>query len=145
MGLFSWFKRQPKIVEIKNFSKIIGFNFDLLIFEGWEVGTSEVTDDESGFETTCIIPIIPNSYYNEFTKPLIKVIKSERLLNADTTMFKRNPNNIPYNYIRTFENKVIISFHSDEFIVEVYPFVYENNGFSEKLFSEKVIESFKWA
>jgi hypothetical protein len=153
MGIFYFLnKNQPKIVGTKTFAEIQGFSFQYPEFEGWEVHyTEKVSDGE-------FIVFFNNPDTILFdSPPSMRVIKSNYPYKGpnnstvqDNPNIKTSPGGIKYyaSYDNPAESEngfPYINFYADDSIVTIYPFMYEGNGYSEKVCANKIIKTFKFS
>lgn len=151
MGIFYFLKR-PKIIETKTFSEIPGFSFEYPVFKGWEFASiKKVSDSE-------YILYLNNPSNIDFdAAPQIKIVKSEYAYKGPNNStiennpnIKTNKNGAKYYMILRYDNPEIseglpfMNFYASDSTVTIYPFMHEGNGYSGKVFVDKIIETFKF-
>lgn len=141
MGIFSFFNK-PKIVEIKTFSEIPGFSFEYPVFKGWEVNEIK-KNSENEYVMFLNYPDSTDFY----VAPQIKIKKIEYYQRKPGMVdepisfeVKKNPQGISYGK----PNDGSLEFYADNFRIRIEPFAYEGNGYSNKIFIQKIIDSFKF-
>ena len=131
MGIFSFLNRS-KIAEIKTFSEIPGFTFEYPVFKDWEInGIKKIDDNEYA-----IFLNYPDSI-DFYVAPQIKIRKIKEQ-DVEKINYQKNPNGASY-----YEDKGNITFVGP-FFVNVIPFLHEGNGYSNKIFTERVIKTFRF-
>lgn len=134
MGILSYFKKTG-IIEIKTFSEIPGFSFDYPVFKEW---TAKVVKEKDNYYAI----YLSHNKIDFGIAPQIKIIKKTQLAQIDLTKLNTNPNGVKYIYN---EDESKIFFYTSGFTVDIYPFLYESNGYSGKAFVDKVLETFKFS
>jgi hypothetical protein len=126
MGIFYFLNPKYKITETKTFSEIPGFSFDYPVFKGWESDKLKIEKSEYPYKG-------PNGSSID-----------------DNPNIKTNENGVKYymNLRKNSENSLglpFINFYSSDSIVTIYPFMHEGDGYSAKVFADKIIETFKFS
>lgn len=134
MGIFS---KKPKIIEIKTFSEIPGFSFEYPVFKGWAVSlVKKMNENEYQIFYSCS--------FGTAIAPSMRVEKNKYIFYASIPG-AINPNKILYYLIEASDGNHIIFFDPKEnFNVDIYPYAYEGDGYSEKVLTDKIIETFKF-
>ena len=137
MGIFSFLnKNKPKIIETKTFSEIPGFSFEYPVFEGWEIEEIKKTKQNN------YIIFLNNPTQVGFNiGPEINI----DVLDLGTIGFEggvKNPNDVLYN----IDNNSL-SFYDSKVarVIRISSFAgSEKQGFSRKVLTDKIIDSFKF-
>lgn len=134
------FSKKPKIIETKTFSEIKGFTFDYPIFKGWEVSLiKKINENEYQIFFKCPFETVVTPWMS------VKKNFDPRMYNIPSLPYTINPNKIRYYLIESSEGSHIIFFrNTQDFVIEIYPFIHEGDGYSEKAFIKKIIETFKF-
>ena len=141
-GLSLFNSKKEEAGKTKTFSEIEGFSFDYPVFEWWELGEPQITKNNNTGDVTAIIFLKYLGNIDFGVAPQIKIVKKIQLAQIDLTKLSTNPNGVKYIYNKE-EGKIF--FYAPGFTVDIYPFIYESNGYSGKAFVDKVLETFKFS
>lgn len=117
------------------FWQIPGIIFKYLDFNGWEV---KAIEKNSNVKYTIYLNH-PDTILFE-TAPKIIV---EKISPVPAIKPKKNPNGVEYEYIKNPQAPDQIVFYGQAFPVAITPFLHEGEGYSDKILTDKIIESFK--
>ena len=144
--LTMWSFKSYKIIETKTFSEIPGFTFEYPVFEGWEVSMiKKINSQEYNLFLTDGNP--RHRKVDEKFQPRIN-IKKKGATHIDPKEKNFNINNNKVKYYSFLKQELdgmpYINFYADSFTIVIHPFLHEGDGYSGKIMTEKIIETFNF-
>jgi len=139
-----WPFKSYKIIETKTFSEIQGFTFEYPEFKKWEVSlVKKINDNEYLIFFKCPFETV--------VAPSMKIEKVIIDNLPQPTLNLVNKNNVQYYTKATNKSPTggkadigEVNFYSENFMVKIYPYLHEGYGYSGKIMTKTIIESFKF-
>ena len=136
------FSKKQKITETKTFSEIPGFSFEYPVFKDWEINSIEKVNNEEyivylNYPENIAFEVAPQIKINK-----IDNYQREPGMIDDPISFEIKKNQRGFSYGEPGDGS--LEFYADNFRIKIEPFSHEGNGYSGKVFVQKIIETFKF-